>query len=381
MRTSCYFLFFLLLFVSCDNSDENGKDPELPVRTIIVYLCGDNDLSSEVYPKIAALQQGMNQMGETGDHLIAYADYRDQLPELLQITSSDILQLEQYAERNSASAINFSAIVKKIMQDFPAQSYGLICFSHGSGWLPPKALNNPSGFAGNSSPALRTILKDNEHEMSLADFASAIPLTSTGDKMDFILIETCYMAGVEVVYELRNKTKWILSSGAEILAPGWIDIYPSHLAGLFLPEPQLKNFAQAYFDYRYNQTGAARSATVSLICPDEIEELASAVKEILSGANTENVAGIQYFNRNEHHLFFDLSDYMETMADSEQLIKYEKAFSKIVVYQAATHSFMPGYPYSYLIRKHCGLTTYIEQSEYPGLNQAYRELGWSRAIR
>jgi len=385
MRTIYYFLLFLLLPVSCRGPEENPPAPEpeteLPLRTIIVYLCGDNDLSSEIDTKIEALQQGMKPMGETDNHLIVYADYHDQMPKLLEVTSSDIVKLEQYAERNSASAANFSEIVRKIMQDFQAQSYGLICFSHGSGWLPPKALNNPSGFASaSSSPAFRTIFEDNGYEMSLTDFASAIPLTPKGDKMEFILLEACYMAGAEVVYELRDKTKWILASAAEMLSPGWKDIYPSHLADLFQPEPQLKNFAQAYFDYRNNLTGAARSATISLICPNEIEELASEVKEILSGANTENVSGIQYFNRNDYALFFDLSDYMGTQATPEQRINYEETLSKIVVFQAATYSFMSGYPHSFLIRKHCGLTTYIEQAKYPELNGAYRQLGWSRAI-
>ena len=379
IKRRVFYWLLLLLFLSCEEEHIPPPVPELPARTIIVYLCGDNSLSSEISQKIESLQQGMKQIGTTNNLLIVYADYRDQMPELLKITSSGVQQLEQYADRNSASAVNFSTTLKKIMQDFPAKSYGLICFSHASGWLPQKALNNPTGFAGNSAPALRTVFEDNGQEMSLVEFAEAIPLTPDGDKMEFILLETCYMAGVEVVYELRNKTKWILASAAEMLSPGWEDIYPDYLSGLFLPEPQLKEFAQAYFNYRSNQQGALRSATVSLIRPDKIEDLANAVKAIRSGENTVNVSNIQYFNRNAYPLFFDLSDYMETLAEPDLLTDYEKALSEIVVYQAATSLFMSGYPYSFLIRKHCGLTTYIEQPQYPDLNQAYQQLGWSLA--
>ena len=379
------YAFFLSLLISCNSDKEipsTPPTPELPERTIIVYLAGDNNLSSEISEKIDALQKGMKQMGETDNHLIVYADYRDKMPELLQITNAGVQQLEQYTARNSASAANFSATLQKAMQDFPAKSYGLICFSHASGWLPAKALDNPSGFDGDSSSTLRSIFEDNGQEMSLSDFAEAVPLTPTGDKMEFILFETCYMAGAEVVYELRNKTKWILASAAEMLSPGWVDIYPDYLAGLFSPEPKLKEFAQAYFDYRSSQQGASCSATISLICPDKIEELASAVKEILSNTNADiNLSDIQYFNRNAYHLFFDLSDYMEALSNSEQLTNYEKILSEIVVYQAATPLFMNGYPYSYIIRKHCGLTTYIEQPQYPELNQAYQQLGWSQATR
>ncbi|MCL2651630.1 MAG: clostripain-related cysteine peptidase [Candidatus Azobacteroides sp.] len=372
----------LALFFSCKEEEKIPPVvPELPERTIIAYLAGDNDLSSEISPKIDALQQGMEQMGETDNHLIVYADYHDQMPELLEVTASGTKQLEQYAARNSASAANFSAVLQQVMQDFPAKSYGLICFSHASGWLPQNALNNPDGFVKNASSAFRSVLEDSGYEMPLAEFADAIPLAPNGDKLKFILLETCYMAGVEVAYELRNKTEWILASAAEMLSPGWEDIYPSQLAGLFMPEPQLKDFAQAYFDYRNNQTGASRSATVSLIGTDKMEELANEVKALCSTENnTVDVSNIQCFNRNSYHLFFDLSDYVETLANPDQISDYEKTLSEVVIYQAATSQFMSGYPYSFLIRKHCGLTTYIEQPQYPDLNQAWQQLGWSQAI-
>lgn len=370
----------LFFFLSCgEDKIQPIVVPELPERTIIVYFCGDNDLSSEINPKIEALRQGMKNLGETGNHLIVYADYRDQMPQLSEVTGANVKLLEQYAERNSASADNFSTVLKQVMQDFPAKSYGLICFSHSSGWLPQGALNNPEGVAKNASPVFRSIFDDNGYEMSLANFAEAIPPTPNGGKLEFILFETCYMAGAEVIYELRNKTKWILASAAEMLSPGWVDIYPSKLAGLFMPEPQLKEFAQSYFDYRYNQTGAAASATISLINADKMENLANAVKAIRSGTNTVNVSDIQSFNRNPYHLFFDLSDYVETLANPDQKTDYEKALSEVVVYQAATPLFMSGYPYSFFIFKHCGLTTYIEQPQFSNLNQAYRQLGWSKA--
>ncbi|KAA6300648.1 MAG: hypothetical protein EZS26_003209 [Candidatus Ordinivivax streblomastigis] len=53
------------------------------------YLCGDNNLSSEIDIKIKALQQGMQLIGETTNQLIVYADYNNKMPELLQITSSE----------------------------------------------------------------------------------------------------------------------------------------------------------------------------------------------------------------------------------------------------------------------------------------------------
>jgi hypothetical protein len=317
--------------------------------------------------------------------LIVYADYNNKMPELLQITSTDKIILEHYVEMNSASAANFSRIMEKIMHDFPSASYGLICFSHASGWLPAKALNNPSGFGqADTLPAgqatSRSIFEDEGRELSIQDLAEAIPLTPLGDTLEFILFETCYMAGVEVAYELRHKTKYILSSAAEMLSEGLAEIYPTHLSDLFAPEPRLETFAQAYFDHWNNQSGASRSATISLIDPSGIEDLAETLKTIYANQQAVNVSNIQHFNRNAYHLFFDLSDYLEAMATPEQKTAYENKLSKVVVYQAATPQFATGHPHSFIIRKHCGLTTYIRQPEFPALNQAYETTGWSRFL-
>ncbi|MDR2058466.1 MAG: hypothetical protein LBP83_09365 [Dysgonamonadaceae bacterium] len=383
------FIFFILLFAlsSCEPDPEILPvlpEPVLPQRTIIAYLCGDNNLSSEVGEKLDALKQGMNRAGETDNTLIVYTDCRNEMPKLLQVSANEIRTLAEYAEINSASGANLSRIFQKIMQDFPAQGYGLICFSHASGWLPKGALNNPGGFAGvyppDNAPALRSIFEDEAQEMPLSEFASAIPLTPSGDKLDFILFEMCYMAGVEVAYELRHKAKYIVSSATEMLSTGFVEIYPEHLAGLFAPIPSLKTFAQAYFNTWNSKTGTSCSASISVINTEKTEELAKALKPILAENKTVDITGIQHFNRNPYHLFFDLSDYVQTLATPEQKTGFDQALSQVIEYQAATLQFMQGYPYAFTIHSHCGLTTYIEQEQFPDLNKEYAKTAWAKAI-
>ncbi|MDR2126784.1 MAG: hypothetical protein LBP63_08140 [Prevotellaceae bacterium] len=380
--------FIILFFASCSKENMHPApvpEPELPQRTIIGYLCGDNDLSSEINEKITVLQQGMQNMGQTENHLIVYADYNDKMPKLIEITSDNIILLKQYVEQNSASAANFAEILKTIMTDFPAKSYGLICFSHANGWLPQGALNNPQRFATANytnvdQSAVQNIFDDNGNEMTLSDFSAAIPSMQNGDKFEFIIFEMCYMSGIEVAYELRNKTRYIISSAAEILSNGFVEIYPEHLSDLFASVPLLQNFACAYFDYRNGLSSTARSATVSLINTDKMEDLANIAGEIYDSEANINIDNIQHFNRNKYHLFFDLSDYIQTMANPQQLTNYQNIISQIIEYQAATPKFMTGYPYSFIINNHCGITTYIKQSQFPYLNSEYDKTAWSQAI-
>jgi len=373
-------IFFFFLFISC-KKDSYEPEIEIPQRTIIAYLCGDNNLSSEINIKIQALKEGMQQIGETDNHLIVYADSRNEMPKLWKITDKETILLAEYVEMNSASPNNMNEIIREVMKDFPAQSYGLICFSHASGWLPKGALNDPVGFATKyPTTRLKSIFEDGENEMTITELANATSLMENGNKFEFIIFETCYMAGIEVAWELREKTKYIVASSAEMLSNGFVEIYPTHLADLFAPQPNLKAFAQAYFDNWNNKTGTSRSATISVINLASIAELANAIKPIQTNQIENDVTFFQHFNRNSYRLFFDLSDYIQSIATPEQFSVYQQALARVVTYQAATPQFMPGYAFSFNIRNHCGLTTYIRQEAFPNLNAAYNETSWTKAF-
>lgn len=65
--------------------------------------------------------------------------------------------------------------------------------------------------------------------MEITDFAAAIP-----DHQSISLFsEACLMSGIEVAYELRNKTDYLLASSAELLVPGYAPVYPTAFQYLF----------------------------------------------------------------------------------------------------------------------------------------------------
>lgn len=69
----------------------------------------------------------------------------------------------------------------------------MVLFSHSSGWMPQNTLAN---LQINS----KSILVDNGSEMELTDFARSIP----SQKFDFIIFESHFMGGIEVVYEFTG---------------------------------------------------------------------------------------------------------------------------------------------------------------------------------
>ena len=141
----CLLSFFLLAAVSC-SSEAELADGAAPCRTVLVYLAGDNSLSDEVGAKTDALVAGWR---NRRDNLLIYRDSRDAggTPSLLKV-EGDVahpyaMVLKEYPESNSASPEIFSEVLRDVTTGYPAPSYGLLVFSHGTGWLPEGSYTNP----------------------------------------------------------------------------------------------------------------------------------------------------------------------------------------------------------------------------------------------
>lgn len=377
-----------IMALAAIQSCEKTPDP-VPTeteRTIIVYIAGDNNLSGEVNSKISALSEGFKHVDAIRNRLIVFADYRTEMPELIEITAEGPATIETYPSLNSADPENLKSVIAGIVQRYPADSYGLICFSHASGWLPQGALSDPTGYgtdsSAESSPA--TILQDGSDEMTLADFAGAIRL-SEGQKYDFIALEACYMAGIEVAYELKDVADGLIASSAEILSPGFESCYEEYLYMLYRTDPDIAGFAKAYFDHWNSMQGAMRSATISAIDLSHIGQLAEETGRLIDEGTylISDPSGIQHFNRNHYHLFFDLTEYLEAVMGAGKtayMERYRTIMDRTILYSNATPSFMPGYPYSFNIDTSCGLTVYIMQPDLERLNYDYEKTSYYSEI-
>lgn len=370
-------LLLLVLLVSCKGEEDEPVADSTTERTVLVWLAGDNNLSSEVPRKISALAQGYLAAKQPDTRLLIYADRRNDYPQLIEITGKGELKiLATYPAHNSASPETLNRMLTEMMATAPARSYGLILFSHATGWLPTGALEHPTDYFEAKSLS-RSIFDDNGDQMSIQDFAKALPCA-----FDYITFENCFTAGIEVAYELRNKADRILVSSAEILSPGFEEIYFSSLGLLMQPDADLNSFAQKYFEYRNAMSGNHRSATVSVINTYAVGALADLARSIESSTvpiPEEDLQFMQRFNRHNYTLFFDLAEYLEMRAPDRET-EISAAISNAVEYAANTATFMPGSSYNgFHIDRHCGLTTYIPQSRFPELNEEYYKTEWYKA--
>lgn len=366
MKTGIVYILCSLLCVLTPGCVKEEMEPSAR-RTVLVYLGGDNNLSGEVSQKLHAIVSGWH---NRCDHLLIYQDTGAETPSLLEVVAHPAEPytrlVKEYPGSNSADPSTFSAVIADVVAGYPSPSYGLVVFSHGTGWLPEGMFTLPR------SSSVRSIMNDNGREMEIADFARVIP----DDMFDFIVLEACLMSGVEVAYELRNKAGYLVASSTEILSPGFTPVYAELINLLFEPKPDLTGFVRCYYDHCCSLEGVYRSATMSLLNLKEMEALAAVSRRVLSDTDLPkiNLPGLQSYDRGTNKLFFDFGDYMQQLNPAAYPALSE-AVSRVVVYCASTPSFV-----NIPILRHSGLSVYIEQACYPELNKAYRETDWYKAV-
>lgn len=353
------------LLWGCSGRDDGAVAVE---NVLLVYLAGDNNLSGESYDKLEAIRRGYS--AKSCSRLLVYHDTKAAVPSLSEITDDNLIKtIEVFDEEDSADPQVFSRVIAKAKGMYPGARFNLLVFSHATGWLPPGSLSNPK-FA-----QAKSVLMDGNSEMALADFAAAIPDSG----FNYIVFEACFMAGIEVAYELRDKAKYIAASSAEIVSPGFTPVYAQHIYELVYGDPKI--FMQEVFNYFDSQTGYMRSATFSLIKTAGLDPLVTFIGNNCDHSKELQAGSIQHFDRGTAYLFCDFEDYYSSLLQTDgQKQQLQQLIAYCVVWKAATPYFMQEYN-GFAIEKHSGLTNYIPQDRYPLLNDSYRELEWYKAIR
>ena len=257
---------------ACDEGEEVYPEGN---RTVLLYLAGDNNLSSYGYTNIKSLREGMK--GVAG-RVVVYFDPKGSVPCLMVVqggSNPTIDTLEFYEEEDSADPATLRRVIADTKRLFPSESYGLILWSHGTGWFPehysfPDVMSSrradapyiPTKWFGQDDT-----LPEGESGtyMEVEDLVEGI----TGH-WDFIMFDACFMGSVEVLYALRDKADYFVASPAEIITDG----FPYQTAARYFwgGEEDLKQVCRAYYDYYANHPkgGNWRSGTLSLVKASEL---------------------------------------------------------------------------------------------------------------
>lgn len=127
------------------------------------------------------------------------------------------------------------------------------------------------------------------------------------------------------------------------------------------------------------QSGKYKSASISLIQTNALDELASKTSELLSSYSLQkwkykqNVT--QRLDLLESALAFDFEDFLYNNYPDTAVVGVKQQLNNAVLYKEHTEAFLN----IYQIHKFCGLSCYIPQVELEKLNNYYKKLSWCKA--
>lgn len=376
-------------------------------REVVIYCgLGYNNLSASLRNNLEQLRQG-NLPYHTGDKAIVAFCHNTapgegyttaNPPVLLQFSNRNgqnvIDTLKVYPDdMKSATSEAITTALFDIRELFPSKRYGMIFSSHSTGWTPSgyKATEGSGTLYSTETsaeqeefPLTKSLGSQyigsyrNNLEIDIADFAAAIPM-----KLEYIIFDSCLMGGVEVAWELKDICDRIVFSPAEILADGFV-YRPMAWHLLAGRSADLRSVCEDYFSYYDAQSGASRSATVTLLDCSGLEKLAGVYADIISahreGFNNISRSDVQpYFysaGDSTKDWFYDLRDAArEAGAGIIELERLDDALSGCIGYHAETEYF-----FKTPLTRCCGLSTYLPSARRSGLTAYYKGLGWNRAV-
>ena len=375
------FLFCALAMALTLFSCKKAETEEIVVvkrpKTVLLYMVANNNLSYDAENSISRLQNGYIPAEE--GNLLVYKHCAGMDPVLLHIKKGEEGTVVadtayRFPPRVSATKSALTQALNVTQALFPADSYGLILWSHGTGWIPPLASSSSAAQEQRSgSCPERTFGLDGKVELEIRDLAQAIPY-----KLSFMLMDACFMGGIETAYEVKDSVDYYIGSPAEILTGS----FPYHkiMQHIFKSTPDYAAVCKEYYDYYNAKTGSVRSATVALMDCSKLAEVAEVAKRVFDQYG-ERIASLDlsllqpYFRGSSSKYFYDLKDLIDAIADASLSAEFAAALERAVPYKASTPYFI-----ELPIRSFCGVSTYVPGNPADTkLADYYKQYKWNQA--
>lgn len=378
-------------FFSCSHSDDTSEEPPTPIddkyaadsRTVLVYIVGENNLSSFIKDDVEEMLEGIksNKL-KAGDNLVLYIDdYENPRIYLLNNRTkakrySELVPVYKYTtEENTASADNLADVLKYVKANYKADSYGLVMWSHGSGWL---YSGNSIDNVGSKAPR-RTIGRDGYREMNIDAMADALRKSV---KLDFVLFDACFMQCIETAYELKDCADYIIGSPAEIPDSG--AYYTTMTEAMFKADDCAKEIVDKYHQH-YAAPGNRYGIIVSAINTEKMDDFVEETKSYIDKYRSK-LLETSYWDVQNYFIygswstnypdFYDMKGVMRKLLTDSEYASFVNTLGEAVYCKHAQYWYT-GFP---CIRidldpeQSGGVSMFIPQSKYEFSVKKYNEM-------
>ena len=318
---------FIVVGVSCSNGD-SPDGPDVPVtpmgQTVFMFFPWSNNLLSDFRRTVEDMQTVVAQLSMKDERIMVFMATSEREAVLFELKKQNgrclTDTLRRYSDRPFTSRQWLTSLFSEVMTLAPASRYGMVVGCHGLAWVPVQGQRNARKRLGSQE---RIDEEDNlykeekidkegddlmhfevqgpvttrfiggtypETQIETTDLADA--MADAGLHTEYILFDACYMSSVEVAYELKDVTHYLIASPTEVLSYGFpYTTMGKHLLGTPNYKCIVDSFISFYSSYNLPY------GTVAVTDCTQLDALAAIAQQINAAATEQiNVAAAEPTN-------------------------------------------------------------------------------------
>lgn len=352
-KTRGLFVFVTLLIISfsmisCEK--EKNPMPSTVKKTVFMYLPWSTNLTSNFYTNISDMESVVAQGILDNERVLVFISTSPTRATLLELEydrgKCKRNTLKDYVSPAFTTSRGITSILNDVRTFAPAKQYSMIIGCHGMGWLPVSATTHSRSitpekqkrhweYEGGLMTRYFGGLTD-EFQTDITTLAEGI--SNAGIKMEYILFDDCYMSSIEVAYELKDVTDYLIASPCEIMAYG---MPYAKIGPYLLGTADYESICNTFYDFYSNYT-LMPCGTIGVTACSELESLAAIMKEI-NGTHTFDSSLLNSIQRLDGYsptIFFDCGDYVTKLCtDTELLTRFKEQLERSIPYKRHTPSY------------------------------------------
>ena len=408
-------MMMVVMMMTACSSDDDAFEPIQPApknpesrtmaqaKTVLVYMAGRNNLAGIVNDDLNEMKQGSKRLG-SNDNLLVFVrrDKSEQLPWLARIKNgvvTDSVSLKDMGitssdgENRASDPVVMEGVMRYAFSHYPATdgNYGLVLWGHGSGWLMDNEVKrvNSRAFGVDKGEYGRALWMNIP---TMANILKGMP------HLKFIMADCCNFMCLEVLYELRNVTDYIIGSPAEIPDQGapYDEIVPDMFAD--------GRFYTSIIDKYYKSVNGYLPLTA--VQSSQMEQLAQATHQAMQavesnlGSDYADMTGlIHYYHTDnsrddfypEYNIFYDAGDFFLAHAPQDAYRQWKHTLDKAVVEHRNATIWSTDKPWAMKYsdftvtdQKMHGVSMFVEQNpakgHYAKYNEDIKKMAWWQEV-
>ena len=341
MRKLILFALILSLgLVSCKGDDPIPVTPSKAEHTLFMYMPWSTNLLSDFRRNIEDFETALNSNLLRNNRLIVFLSSSSTKAAMFELKyEKGILvrdTLKEYPNPVLTTETGITTILNDVTYFAEAKRYSMIIGSHGMGWLPAgvtsRGINEKYHWEYEGVPSTRFFGGDTpDTHTNITTLAKGI--ANTGIKMDYILFDGCYMSSIELAYDLKEVTSYIIACPTELMSYG----FPYHTIGKFLiGDFDLRGICDGFYNFysNYKENGGDYPyGTIAVTVTAELDNLVTVMKKINQTFSFDPalLSEVQRMDGYSPVIFFDMGDYVSKLCtDNDLLFQFETQLERAV---------------------------------------------------